>query len=626
LAKVLHDPDTTESRRDLAAQVAKPMRQFLATESGSAGLLLLAALAALIWSNSPVSDSYDSFWNTDLSINLGNWSVDHPIRYWIDEALMATFFFVIGMEVRRELSMGELTERKRVWVAVLGGVGGMLLPALIFLLFNAGTGNEHGWGIVIATDTAFLLGALAIVGPKFPTQLRVFLLTLAIVDDIVAISVIGLFYSDSVNFVAIGVCVACLAVIALFPRLDVWRSGAYLAVVVVLFVAAMESGIHATLAGMLGGLLVAAYPPEPKKVERAARRVRAFRQSPLPEVARTANQSVQQAVSPNERFQTLLHPVTSYAIVPLFALANAGVDLGGGVLGDALGSTLTWGVVAGLVLGKTLGITSGVVVAIRSRVGEMPRGIGKGQTVGGAALSGIGFTVSLLIARLAYDDIQTQDHAVVGIFLASIIAVGLAWTIFRMAAVFRGETSASLPRFLDKPFDPEHDHYLGNPDAPFVLVEYGDYECPYCGRATGMIRELRKRMGDEMVYVYRHLALVDVHPHAELAAEAAEAANAQGKFWEMHAELYDHQGDLDIEDLIGYAGKLDLDVDRFVEDVQSGRFSRTVQKHAESGDASGAHGTPTFFVNGIRHTGAYDAVSLAEELRSTEREPASASA
>ncbi len=598
------------------------MRQFLATESGSAGLLLLAAVAALIWSNSPVADSYDSFWGTALSINVGDWSIDHSLRYWIDEALMALFFFVIGMEVRRELAMGELTDRKRVTVAVLGGIGGMLLPAAIFLAINAGSGNEHGWGIVIATDTAFLLGALAIVGPKFPTQLRVFLLTLAIVDDIVAISVIGIFYSESLDPVAIAICVAALALIALFPRIGVWRSAAYFAAGFVAVIAAMESGFHATLAGMIAGLLVAAYPPQPKKIEKAARKARAFRQSPLPEVARSANQSVQQAISPNERFQNVLHPFTSFLIVPLFALANAGVDLRGGVLADALASTLTWGIVAGLVLGKTLGITAGVVTAIKTGVGEMPRGIGKGQTVGGAALSGIGFTISLLIARLAYDDIQTQDHAVVGIFIASILAVLVAWAIFKLAAVFRGEVSAGLPRFLDTPFDPERDHYLGNPDAPFVLLEYGDYECPYCGRATGMIRELRERMGDEMVYVYRHLALVDVHPHAELAAEAAEAANAQGRFWEMHVELYDHQGDLDIEDLIGYAGKLDLDVDRFVEDVQGGRFSKRVQQHAASGDASGAHGTPTFFVNGIRHTGAYDAVSLAEELRT--QEPATA--
>ena len=618
MAQVPHDPDTTESRRDLAAQVARPMRQFLATESGSAGLLLLAAVAALIWSNSPVADSYDSFWGTALSFSVGDWSIDHSFRYWIDEALMALFFFVIGMEVRRELSMGELTDRKRVAVAVLGGIGGMLLPAAIFLAINAGSGNEHGWGIVIATDTAFLLGALAIVGPKFPTQLRVFLLTLAIVDDIVAISVIGVFYSESLDPIAIAICVAALILIALFPRLGVWRSSAYLAAGVVAVIAAMESGFHATLAGMIAGLLVAAYPPQPKKVEKAARKARAFRQSPLPEVALSANQSVQQAVSPNERFQNILHPFTSYLIVPLFALANAGVDLRGGVLADALGSTLTWGIVAGLVLGKTLGITTGVVAAIKTGVGQLPRGIGKGQTVGGAALSGIGFTISLLIARLAYDDIETQDRAVVGIFIASILAVLFAWTIFKLAAVFRGEVSAGLPRFLDSPFDPERDHFLGNPDANFILVEYGDYECPYCGRATGMVRDLREQMGEQMVYVYRHLALVDVHPHAELAAEAAEAANAQGKFWEMHVELYDHQGDLDIEDLIGYAGKLELDVDQFVEDVQSGRFSKRVQEDAASGDASGAHGTPTFFVNGIRHTGAYDAVSLAEELRTQE--------
>lgn len=599
------------------------MRQFLATESGSAGLLLLAAVTALVWANSPFSETYESFWGTPLTLTLGDLSFDHTIRYWIDEALMALFFFVIGMEVRRELSMGELTDRRRVAVAVMGAFGGMVIPVALFLLLTGGSDAAHGWGIVIATDTAFLLGALAIVGPKFPTQLRVFLLTLAIVDDIVAISVIGIFYSGSINYLALGICVAAIALIALFPRLGVWRSGAYLATGAVAVLAAMESGFHATLAGMIAGLFVAAFPPPPKRIEKAARKARAFRQSPLPDVARSVNQSVQQAVSPNERFQTMLHPLTSYLVVPLFALANAGVEFGDGLLADSLTSSLTWGIVLGLVVGKCLGISAGVFISVKSGIGEMPRGIGKGQTVGGAALSGIGFTVSLLIARLAYEDIETQDQAVFGIFLASIIAVIVAWIIFKLAAVFRGETSASLPRFLDQPFDPERDHYLGDADAPYVLVEYGDYECPYCGRATGMVRELRERMGDEMVYVYRHLALVDVHPHAELAAEAAEAAGAQDKFWEMHVELYDHQGDLDIEDLIAYAGKLDLDVDQFVDDVQSGRFSKRVQEDAASGDASGAQGTPTFFVNGIRHIGAYDAFSLADELRNGDPDRAS---
>ena len=591
------------------------MRQFLATESGSAGLLLAAAVIALIWANSPLSDSYFSLWGTKLSLTLGDWSLAHDLRHWIDEALMALFFFVIGLEVRRELSMGELTERKRVTVAVLGGVGGMVLPALLFLALNGGSDAAGGWGIVIATDTAFLLGALALVGPKFPTQLRVFLLTLAIVDDIVAISIIGIFYAEHINLVAVAICAACLAIFPLLPRLGLWRNGAYLLLGTVLIVAAMESGFHATLAGMLAGLLVVAYQPPKVEVERAAKKARAFRQSPLPEVARTAHQSVQRAVSPNERLQTLLHPVTSYAIVPLFALANAGVDLRGGVLTDALASSLTWGIVLGLVLGKAIGITAGVAASIRSGIGELPRGIGNGQIVGGAALSGIGFTVSLLIAKLAFEDEVLRDEAIVGIFLASLIAVVVSWVIFHLAAVLRGETTASLPRKLDLEVDPERDHVRGPLDAPYTLVEYADFECPYCGRATGMVKELRQLLGDELRYVHRHLALVDVHPHAELAAEASEAAAAQGKFWEMHDLLFEHQGDLDLEDLIGYAGHLDLDVDRFVTDVEESRHARRVQEDVASADASGAHGTPTFFVNGTRHVGPYDAVSLAAELR-----------
>lgn len=592
------------------------MRQFLATESGSAGLLLVAAVVALIWANSPASDSYFSLWSNELSVTLGNWTLSHSVHFWIDEALMALFFFVIGMEVRRELSMGELTEKKRVAVAVIGGFGGMVIPVLLFLTLTHGSAAADGWGIVIATDTAFLLGALAIVGPKFPTQLRVFLLTLAIVDDIVAISIIGVFYSGNIDPVAVAVCAVCLALLPLLPRLGLWRNGAYLVLGLILVVAAMESGFHATLAGMLAGLLVVAYQPPSQDVERAAKKARAFRQSPLPEVARNARQSVLQAVSPNERLQTMLHPMASYLIVPLFALANAGVDLRGGVLTDALTSTLTWGIVLGLVAGKTLGITAGVASSIRLKLGELPRGIGNGQVVGGAALSGIGFTVSLLIAKLAFTDETMLNEAIVGILLASTIAVAVSWVIFRLAAVLRGETTASLPRKLDREVDPERDHIRGPVDAPYTLVEYADFECPYCGRSTGMIKELRELMGDELRYVHRHLALVDVHPHAELAAEASEAAAAQGKFWEMHDLLFEHQGDLDLEDLIGYAGHLDLNVDRFVADVEEGRFAKRVQEDAASADASGAHGTPTFFVDGTRHVGPYDAVSLAEELRS----------
>ncbi|MBK5232025.1 MAG: Na+/H+ antiporter NhaA [Thermoleophilia bacterium] len=607
--------DTTETRRDLAAQAARPLRNYLVTETGSAGLLLAAAVIALVWVNSPFSDSYNSLWDTVLAINLGDWSISLDLRDWIDEGLMALFFFVIGLEVRRELSVGELTDRHRVTIPVIAGVGGMLLPALLYALLNHGTEAGGGWGIVIATDTAFLLGALAIVGPHFSTQLRIFLLTLAIVDDIVAISVIGIFYSDSLDFVALGIAVVCLAMFPVLPRMRIYQGWAYALLGFALWIAAYESGLHPTLAGMLAGLLVIAYQPSRKKVEEAAVTARAFRQSPLPEVARSAQRSVDQAVSPNERLQTALHPITSYLIVPLFALANAGVDLGDGVLGEALRSPLTWGIVLGLVVGKTIGISVGALGSLRLGLGALPQGVGRGQVIGGATLSGIGFTVSLLIAQLAFDDQQLQSEAKVGVLIAAVLAVGLSWVIFKVAAVVFGQTSASLPRKLSLPVDSGRDHIRGKKDAPMTLVEYGDFECEFCGRATGMVKELRADLGDELRYVFRHLTLIDVHPHAELAAEAAEAAGNQDRFWEMHDLLFAHQGDLDIEDLIGYAGHLDLDVDRFVEEVEQSINSKRIQQDVASADASGAHGTPTFFIGGMRHVGPYDARSLADELR-----------
>ena len=580
--------------------------------------MLAAALIALIWANSPFSDSYTSLWDTTFSISLGDWHITESLQNWIDEGLMALFFFVIGLEVRRELSIGELTEKRRITVPIIAGIFGMVVPALLFLAVNGGSDAAPGWGIVIATDTAFLLGALAIVGPGCSTQLRIFLLTLSIVDDIIAISVIGTVYSESIDLVALAVMVAGLGVFAMLPRMGLWRNGAYLAVGLVIWVAALESGIHPTLAGMIAGLLVVAYDPDRGKVEQVGKAAHAFRQSPLPDVARITQISVGKAISPNERLQTLLHPVTGYLIVPLFALANTGVDLRGGALGDALGSPLTWGIVLGLVAGKTIGIGGSGLVALRLRLGELPRGVGKGQVVGGAALSGIGFTVSLLIAQLAFEDEAMLSEAKVGILIAAGLSVVLSWIIFKLAAVFRGETTAGLPMVLDMPVDPARDHIRGNVDAPYTLVEYGDFECPFCGRATGMVKELRQKLGDDLRYVFRHLTLIDVHPHAEIAAEAAEAAASQGRFWEMHDLLFDHQGDLDIEDLIGYAAKLDLDVDRFVDEVESSRNSRRVREDVASAEASGATGTPTFFVEGRRHIGPYDARTLERELRSGE--------
>jgi Na+/H+ antiporter NhaA len=604
-------------RRMLVAQLAAPVREFLTTEAGSAGILLGATVVALAWANSPWSETYSALWTTELSVDLGRWGLDMDLAHWVNDGLMSLFFFVVGLEVRRELSVGELTDRSRLVVPAIAAAGGLIVPAGLYLIVNPSGEAMHGWGVVIGTDTAFLLGALALVGPAFPAQLRVFLLTLTIVDDVVAVSVIGLVYSGSIDLAALAVAGACVAVLVWFDRAEVWRSSAYLLVGLVLWVATVASGLHPTIAGMAAGLAVGATRPRRAEVEHAASLFRAFRQSPLPSVGSSAQRGLRRAVSANERFQLALHPWTGYVIVPVFALANAGVDLRAGVLADALRSPITWGVVLGLVVGKLVGISSAALGSVRLGVGSLPRGVGEGQVVGGAALSGIGFTVSLLIAGLAFTSPVLRDRAAVGVLIAAVLSMALGWLTFRLAAALRGERTASLPMVLDRPVDAARDHILGTADAPLTLVEYGDFECPFCGKATGVVRELRQRFGEDLRYVFRHLPLTDVHEHAELSARAAEAAGAQGRFWEMHDLLFRHQDGLAFEDLIGYAGELGLDVEDFVRDVEEDRHADRVREDVMSAEASGARGTPTFFVGEDRHIGPYDTETLAAELEAS---------
>jgi predicted DsbA family dithiol-disulfide isomerase len=246
--------------------------------------------------------------------------------------------------------------------------------------------------------------------------------------------------------------------------------------------------------------------------------------------------------------------------------------------------------------------------------------VGFGHVFGGAALSGIGFTVSLLIAGLAFDDPTVRDQAVVGVLIAAVLATGIGWVMFRVAAVFRGQTDADLPRFLDRPVDPHQDHIRGPVDAVLTLVEYGDFECPFCARATGVTRELRERFGDELRYVFRHLPLVDVHPYAELAARAAVAAQNQDQFWAMHDLLFANQDELEFEDIVGYASQLGLDIEVFLRDLDDEQTAARVRADVASAEASGARGTPTFFVGDARHTGPHDTGTLARALESA-REP-----
>jgi Na+/H+ antiporter NhaA len=613
-AKVATREQSRAERRDVLEQLSGPLSRFLRTESASAGMLLGAAVVALVWSNSGWSDAYFRLLGAKASVHIGSAGLSMTLQHWVNDGLMALFFFVIGLEVRREISMGELSDRRRVMVPIMAGLGGMLVPTLLYLAVNSSGEAARGWGIVIGTDTAFLLGALALVGPAFSTQLRVFLLAVTVVDDIVAVSVIGIVYSDTIHIVPLIVAAAALAVIPLLNKVGMWRASAYAIVLLIAWVATLKSGVHASIAGMTAGLLVAARPPSRHEVERATRLVRAFRQSPLPSMGRIAKQGLARVVSVNERMQAILHPWVSFVIVPIFALANAGVDLRGGALGQAMRSPVTWGVVLGLAVGKFVGISLASEVTVRLRIGTLPRGVRFGHVLGGGALSGLGFTVSLLIANLAFTTPALTHQATVGVLLAAVLSTITGWLTFLAQRVFSRHGADETSLLLEPPVHPERDYVRGPVDAPLTLVEFGDYECGFCARVTGVGRAVRERFGDQLRYVFRHLPLGGVHENAELAAIAAEAAGQQGRFWEMHEMMFDHQDALELEDLIGYADAIGLDVERFVRDLEDDNVAARVRADVASAEESGVHGTPTFFIQGRRHIGPHDAQSLIQAL------------
>ncbi|GAB3095781.1 Na+/H+ antiporter NhaA [Isoptericola nanjingensis] len=600
---------------------ARALAERLRTESGAALLLVGVTLLALVWANSPLSGWYEHLWELPIHVDVGDLRFDMDLHHWVNDGLMVLFFFVVGLEVRQELAIGSLRQRSSRLVPLVAGTLGVIVPALVFLAV-AGHADPHGWGVVVGTDTAFLLGVLALVGPAMSSQLRVFLLTLSVVDDFLAVGIIGVVYSEEVRLAPLLVAVAALAVLWLLGRMREWRSSPYVLVVVVLWGATVQAGVHPSIAGMLAGLLVPAVATRRDDVLQAKSLFRDYWQSPSASVARNARVGLARSISVNHRLHDVLRGPVSLVVVPLFALANAGIDLRGGALGAALGSVITWGVVAGLVVGKLVGIGLGTWGAVRAGLGRLPDGVGPGSVLGGAALSGIGFTVSLLVVDLAFDGTPAGQAATVGILIAMVLSTLLGWTIFTVARVRYGEASADLPVTLSPAVDPDRDHAKGDVDAAHTVVEYLDFECPFCARATGMGAELREHFGDRVRYVVRHLPLRDVHPHAYLAAVAAEAAHRQGRFWEMHDELFAHQSRLEPDDLRGYAATLGLDLERFDADLADEALHARVRADEASAAASGARGTPTFFLDGVRHRGPHDARTLIAALEANEDDPA----
>jgi Na+/H+ antiporter NhaA len=608
-----------------ARNLAAPVRDFLSTETGSAIVLLAATIAALLWANSPWPDSYDSVWTTELSFRLGDWTLSADVRDWVNDGLMTLFFLVVGLEAKRELDLGELRDRKRLALPVLAGLGGMIVPVAIYVALNAGGSGGDGWGAAMSTDTAFALGLLALAAPRGSTRLRVFLLTLAVVDDLCALLVIATAYSEDIKLTALAIAVGLFGVLVALRYAPVGRSAAAAVVGIAIWVAMFKSGIHPTIAGLAIGLVTSAYPPARGDLERASESFRSFREQPTPELARTAQLTLVSAISANERLQYRLHPWTSYAIVPLFALANAGITFSGGLLGDALRSPVTLGIVVGYVVGKPAGIVGASWLATRRMFGGQRLPVSWPGLGGIGAVAGIGFTVSLLISSLAFEG-RLLDEAKLGILAGAVLSALSAWGAFRAIALIPPPTRARQLRdtadeLLDlaDDVDPDVDHLRGRYDAPVILLEYGDYECPYCGQAESVIRELLDSFGDDLCYVWRHLPLSDVHPRAQMAAEVAEAAGAQGRFWEMHDTLLTHQDELLPMHMRRYADELGLDVERLWDDVHRRTYAARVSRDVSSADESGVSGTPSFFINGRRHQGAYDIATLTQEVRAARR-------
>jgi Na+/H+ antiporter NhaA len=576
----------------------------------------------LIWANLPWWESYESFWTTDLSIRIGDEALSLDLRDWVNEGLMTLFFLVVGLEAKRELDLGELRDRRRVAIPVLAALGGLAVPVLLYLAINTGEPSANGWGAAMSTDTAFALGVLALVVPQ-ATRLRVRLLTLVVIDDLVALIVIATVYTEHIELTPLLIALGLFAVLLGLRFVPVaGRLQAAVLLGVAIWVALHESGVDPVVTGLVVGLATTAYTPARGALERATEQTRTFREQPTPELARSAQAGIAAALSVNERLQYRLHPWTSYVIVPLFALANLGIHIDGQLLSDAAGSPITLGIICAYVVGKPIGISLAAWLASRPWLFGLRLSLSWPAIVGGGAVAGLGFTVALLVASIAFSGRELAE-AKLGILGAAISATLLSWLIFRviiprLPASMRqrqpaGVTDAILD--LSDEIDPSRDHIRGPDHAPVTLLEYGDYECPYCGQAEVVIRSLLDSFGDDLRYAWRHLPLNDVHPGAQIAAEAAEAASAQGRFWEMHDRLLANQDQLLPTDLARHANEVGLDMNRFWDDLRRREHAERIAEDVASADVSGVAGTPTFFINGTRHQGAYDIDTLADAVR-----------
>ncbi|HVF14425.1 MAG TPA: Na+/H+ antiporter NhaA [Acidimicrobiales bacterium] len=420
------------------------VQRFLDTEASGGILLLGAAAVALAWANSPWSASYQTLWHTDVAFNVGRYALRGDLHHWVNDALMVVFFFVVGLEIKRELVHGDLRDPRTAAMPALAALGGMVVPAAFYLLVNTAGPGSRGWGIPMATDIAFAVGLVTLLGRGVPASLKLFLVTLAVVDDIGAIVVIGLFYSTGLQPRFLGMAAALVVAIALLKRAGVVWLVPYVLLGAALWLVTYASGVHATIAGVVLGLLTPATAMMPASVAREW--AGDLHDDPTAQELKAMTHLARHSVSPAERISNALHPWSTFMIVPLFALANAGVVIRGDSFDAPGASAVTAGVVLGLVVGKMLGIAGAAWLAARTGLGRLPEGATWPMMFAIAAIAGIGFTVSLFVAELAFDVGPLQDAAKLGVLAGSTVAAIVGGAALRRACRERPRSgSTPLP-------------------------------------------------------------------------------------------------------------------------------------------------------------------------------------
>ena len=424
------------------ALLPRPFQQFFDKEAGSGLLLILCTVIALIWANSSFSEVYTNLWKTYFTVDIGGAGISKPLILWVNDGLMAIFFFVVGLEIKRELISGELSTPRKAALPLTAAIGGAVIPALIYVGFNISTPEVSGWGVPMATDIAFALGVLALLGSKTPLSLKIFVTALAIVDDLMAVMVIALFYTAKISLVALAVGFGFLAISVILNRMRIQKTVLYVILGIATWVAFLKSGVHATIAGVLFAATIPAYTKINtdeflQKGEKFIQKVRD--QVGNPGDQRTAIHYLEvasvNAQTPLERMEHGLHSWVAFGVMPIFALANAGVAIAGDVISGLISNAVFWGIFLGLFAGKPLGIVAMVWIAVKTKIADLPKGVTWRHIIGAGALAGIGFTMALFIANLAFTEAATLEVAKLGILSASLASGILGWILLSSSAV-----------------------------------------------------------------------------------------------------------------------------------------------------------------------------------------------